>query len=98
MQSLSMGIIAVAVFAGVYYPHIEPSWGGGAPITATIYFAKDSLVLPGQSISVEIVDETDSGFYVIGGSDKKATFIPRSEVALVYYSKDTSGPFVTKTK
>ena len=72
--------------------------GRGAPIPATIYFAKDSLVLPGRSVSANILDEVDSGFYIIGGNDKKATFIPRCEVALVYYTDDASGPFVLKTK
>src|ERR1035437_6458195 len=97
-QSLALSITAVAGFAGLYYPHIKPSWGGGAPIPATIYFAKDSLVLPGRSVSANILDEVDSGFYIIGGNDKKATFIPRCEVALVYYTDDASGPFVLQTK
>jgi hypothetical protein len=63
-----------------------------------MYFTKDSLVSPGRSVSAKIVDETDAGFYVIGGNDKRATFIPRSEVVMVYYSDDTSGPFIIKTK
>jgi hypothetical protein len=97
-QSVTLCIGTVAGFSGLYYPHIKPSWGGGAPITAIIYFAKDSLILPSRSVSANILDETDNGFYVIGGNDKKATFIPRNEVTLVYYSDDASGPFVIKTK
>lgn len=54
--------------------------------------------MPGRSVSANILDEVDSGFYIIGGNDKKATFIPRCEVALVYYTDDASGPFVLKTK
>jgi len=97
-QSLTLSLLAVAGFAGIYYPHIKPSWGGGAPIPATIYFTKDSSVLPGGSISAKILDEVDGGFYLIGGSDKTATFIPRSEISLVYYSDDSSGPFVVKVR
>jgi hypothetical protein len=97
-QSVLLGITAVACFSGLYYPQMKPSWGGGAPVPATIYFAKEALVAPGRSISAKIVDETDGGFYVIGGNDKKATFIPRSQVAMVYYSDDTSGPFILKMK
>jgi hypothetical protein len=97
-QSLALGLAALAGFATLYYPRIKPSWGGGAPTPATIYFAKDSLVLPSRSASANILDEVDSGFYIIGGNDKKATFIPRSEVALIYYSDDASGPFVVKAK
>jgi len=97
-QSVGSGIGAVAAFSSFYYPQIKPSWGGGQPVPATIYFTKDSLVMPGRSVPAKIVDETESGFYVIGGSDKRATFIPRSEVAMVYYSDDNSGPFIIKTK
>jgi hypothetical protein len=97
-QSLALCLSAVGTFATLYYPHIKPSWGGGAPTPAIIYFAKDALVLPGQSVSAQILDEVDGGFYIIGGGDKKATFIPRSEIAMVYYSDDASGPFVIKTK
>jgi hypothetical protein len=97
-QSLFLSLGAVAGFATLYYPHIKPSWGGGAPTPATIYFSKDSLVLPGRSVSANILDEVDSGFYIIGGNDKKATFIPRSEVSAVYYSDDASGSFVVRGK
>ncbi len=97
-QSLGLGFLALAAFSSFYYPQMKPSWGGGAPVPATIYFDKNSLVLPGQSMSAKIVDETDGGFYIIGGNDKKATFIPRSEVAMVYYSDDTLGPFFMKPK
>jgi hypothetical protein len=98
IQSFALSITAVGVFASLYYPQIKPSWGGGAPVPATIYVTKDSLVLPGRSISAKVLDETDSGYYIIGGDDKRATFIPRSEVAMVYYSDDASGSFVAKTK
>ncbi len=97
-QSLALCLTAVGVFATLYYPHIKPSWGGGAPSPATIYFAKDSTILPGRSVSADILDEVDGGFYIIGGGDKKATFIPRSEVAMVYYSDDASGSFAVKVK
>ena len=96
--SVLLGISAVVAFSSFYYPQMKPSWGGGEPVPATIYFAKDYLVLQGRIVSAKIVDETDAGFYVVGGSDKRATFIPRSEVAMVYYSDDSSGPFIMKTK
>ena len=43
-QSLGLSLTAVASFATLYYPQIKPSWGGGAPTRATIYFAKDSCI------------------------------------------------------
>jgi hypothetical protein len=98
IQCVSFSIGAVTAFSTAYYPNIKPSWGGGSPIPATIYFTKDSLIMPSQSVAAKIIDETDGGFYIIGGSDTKATFIPRSAVAMVYYSDDSKGAFITKSK
>jgi hypothetical protein len=97
-QSLVLAMIAITSFSTLIYPHIRPSWGGGAPTPAIIYLAKDALILPGGSVSAKILEESESGFYVIGANDKKATFIPRSQVALIYYSDDSAGPFILKSK
>lgn len=97
-QSLGISLVILATFSTFYYPKIKTSWGGGAPIPATIYFSKDSPLLPNRNVSAKILDETDAGYYLIGANDKRATFIPRSEVAMVYYSDDGSGSFIVKTK
>ena len=86
------------IFASYYYPHIKSSWGGGAPIPVTLYFTKDSTIMPSQSIGALLIDESDAGLYVVGKNDKKATFIPRSAVGLVYYSDDISGFSLAKPK
>jgi peptidoglycan/LPS O-acetylase OafA/YrhL len=98
LQTLSFSILGVLVFALSYYPHISSSWGGGSPIPITIYLSKESMVTPGQSVAVLLVDESDAGLYVVGRGDKKATFIPRSGVGLVYYSDDVSGFSFAKPK
>jgi len=98
LQTLSFSILGVLVFASSYYPHINSSWGGGSPIPITMYFSKESMVMPGQSIAVLLVDESDAGLYVVGKNGKKATFIPRSAVGLVYYSDDISGFSLAKPK
>jgi hypothetical protein len=97
-QSLGWSITFLAVFSSIYYPQIQTSWGGGAPISAIIYFTKDSPLLPNRNVSAKILDETDAGFYLVGANDKRATFIPRSGIAMIYYSDDSSGPFIVKTK
>lgn len=89
---------ALLIFASYYYPHIKSSWGGGVPIPITIYFTKDSTIMPSQSIGALLVDESDAGLYVVGKNDKRATFIPRSAIGLVYYSDDVSGFSFAKPK
>jgi hypothetical protein len=85
-------------FASFYYPHIKSSWGGGRPIPVTIYFTKDSVIMPGQSVNALLIDESDSGLYVVGKKDKKATFIPHSSVGLVYFSDNVSDFSLSKPK
>lgn len=79
-------LLLLIIFAGAYYPHIKASLGGGAPINATIYFTKDSLVKPGHSVVAQVIEESDQGFYIAAPSETKALFIPRSDVALIYFS------------
>jgi hypothetical protein len=52
-------------FAQYYYPHIKASWGGGTPVNVTIYFTKDSAIKPSQTVSVQLVEESDEGFYIV---------------------------------
>jgi hypothetical protein len=96
--SLYLLITLLIIFASSYYPHIKPSWGGGAPFPITIYFTKDSTIIPNQSVGALLIDESDVGLYVVGKNEKKATFIPRSAVGLVYYSDDVSGFSLAKPK
>ena len=46
LQSGSLGIATVITFATFYYPGMKYSWGGGSPIPATLYFTKESAVMP----------------------------------------------------
>jgi hypothetical protein len=87
---------ALFLFATLYYPHIKASWGGGKPLPVTIFLTKNALPVPDQRMSVQLLDESDAGFYVLGQNDKRAVFIPRSSVSLVYYSdKVSDSPLLT---
>jgi len=81
---------SLIVFSLFYYPRIKPSLGGGSPINAVLYFTKDSAIKPNQSVSAQLVDESDAGFYIVGQGESKAIFVPRSSVSLVYFSDKSS--------
>jgi len=87
-----LGILFVVlfVFGHYYYPHVRSSWGGGAPVPVTIYFTKDSAIKPNQSLSAQLVEESDDGFYIVGLKEAKAVYVPRNAVALVYFSESIS--------
>ena len=52
--------------------------------------SKDSPISAGKTMSFRLIDESDSGYYVVAPDEKKAMFIPRSAVSLVYYSDEIS--------
>ncbi len=78
------------IFARFYYPQIKSAWGGGTPVPVTIYFSKDSALKPNQSVSVYLVDESETGFYIVGQNEKVAVFVPRNAISLVYFSGQLS--------
>jgi hypothetical protein len=96
--AVSQLLIALSYFGSVYYPHIKASWGGGAPVPVTILFAKESPILPGQYLSTQLLDESDAGLYIAGKNEKKASFIPRNEIASITYSDSPSVELQSKLK
>jgi len=89
-QPLFYALFALFLFASYYYPHIKTSWAGGNPVPVTLYFTKDSALKPNQSVSAQLLDETDAGFYIVGSNEDKAIFVPRNAVSLVYFSDKVS--------
>lgn len=77
---------ALLLFAQYYYPHIKASWGGGAPVNVTVYFTKESPISPNKAVSAQLIEESDEGFYIVGPNETRAIYVPRSAVALVYFS------------
>jgi hypothetical protein len=73
-------------FSREIYPRMKASWGGGTPANVTVYFTKDSLLSPSKAVQSQLIEESDEGFYIVGPKDSKAIFIPRSSVALIYFS------------
>ena len=83
---LGLLFLAVFVFAHYYYPHLRASWGGGAPASITVYFTKESALDPNKAVTAQLIEESDEGFYIVGPEETRAIFVPRSSVALVYFS------------
>jgi hypothetical protein len=83
---LGLLFVLLLIFSRGFYPHLKTSWGGGTPADVTVYFTKDSLLNPGKSVQAQLIEESDEGYYIVGPKDSKAIFIPRSAVALIYFS------------
>jgi hypothetical protein len=79
-------LLALLIFAKLYYPLMKSSVGGGFPVDIVMYFNKDSAIKPNQSASLRLIEESDAGFYVIAQGERRAIFVPRNSVSLVYFS------------
>jgi hypothetical protein len=75
-------------FSRELYPHLKTSWGGGTPANVTVYFTKDSLLNPNKAVQAQLIEESDEGYYIVGPKESIAVFVPRSAVALIYFSDD----------
>jgi hypothetical protein len=89
---LGLGIILLTTFSNAVFPQFKFSWGGGSPIPVVVYFSRDSRLLPGQQLDADILDESDSGFYIVQRGQTQAIFVPRSAVATLYFSDKPLDP------
>jgi hypothetical protein len=88
-QWLLNALAMLAVFAIGLYPTIPTGFGGGVPQHAQLFLTTPSPIDSTTMMDVWLVDESDSGFYVVRGrSDKDAVFLPRNSVSAVLYKHD----------
>jgi hypothetical protein len=89
----------LAIFSQFVYPHLRASWGGGTPANITVYFSKDSLIYPNKSLQAQLIEESEEGFYLVGSKESKALFVPRSSVAMIYFSdRPADSPILQNNK
>lgn len=81
----SMFLTVITLFSFGLYPRIYYTSGGGKPMSALICFSKQSDILAGQQVRANLLEQTDSGYYITEAGHGKALFIPNSAVAWVYY-------------
>jgi hypothetical protein len=74
------------VFGLFLFERIPPRFGGGQPVAVVFQFAGTSPIDGVVKDKFWLVDEGDSGFYVLQApEDKKGIFLPRASVAAIYY-------------
>jgi|SRR5579863_734508 len=76
----------------------EVFMGWGSPIVATLGRLKKFNFHGLAWHNSRILCEVDAGLYGLGAGEKKATFILRNDIGLIYYSGDTFGLLLPKSK
>ena len=86
IQGVSTVLLMIAGFATQIYPHIKAEWGGGVPISVTFYMSKDARLFQNAQLHLDLLDESESGYYAVARPGGRAIFFPRSAVGLIFYS------------
>ena len=84
---LVFDILVIPVVFGLFlFERIPSRFCGGAPVPVVFQFSGPSPVDGAVKNKFWLIDEGDSGFYVLQApDDKKGIFLPRSSVAAIYY-------------
>jgi hypothetical protein len=86
IASLLLALSAIPLYALFFFPFMKPSWGGGAPIPIVVYLSKDYPIRPSEKLKANLLETSDSGFYLTFGDDEKVTYVPRASVAAMEFT------------
>jgi len=79
-------LLIFLLFTNWFYPRIMPAIGDGQPSKVTIQFAGASPIDGLPQTDGWLVDETDSGYYLVRAqTDHQAIFLARPIVSVVYF-------------
>ena len=71
---------------------LPPRWGGGQLTPVQLFLSNAVPWSPANPIDAQMLDETDQGMYVLLSPTGKAFFVPRSNIASVYFGSRTDLP------
>ena len=89
MVALLLGVISM--YSVYLFPFMKASWGGGAPVSTVIYLSKDSPIHPSEQAKAELLENSDSGIYVIFDGEEKTTYVPRYLVTAMEFPTSPAG-------
>ena len=67
------------------FGNLHPRWGGGRPTPIQIFQNSATPGLPASPMDALLLDETDQGLYVLLSPTGKAFFIPRTNIATIFF-------------
>lgn len=88
--------VLIAMFVFGIFGNVRSRLGGGATTPVILYLNTPVEWLDSKVASVFLVDETDQGFYVLTAPTGNAFFLPRSNVASMYFGTKADLPKLGK--
>jgi hypothetical protein len=87
---LQLPVVAggLLLYSTLIYARILPAFGGGMPTPAVLYFESKNPLSSSGSADVQLIEESDKGFYVLDPRvDTMAYFLRRDIVSMIHYRK-----------
>lgn len=86
-------VLCLMAFYGTsVYARIEPKFGGGAPMPIVVYLNRPLPWSTSKDVTASLLEETSQGYFVSTPRSGNALFIPRSDVAAIYFGSSDSAP------
>jgi hypothetical protein len=83
--SWPLPLVIIWIYISQIFILLPPRWGGGQPTPIVVYLNNPVAWSPENPTQVLLLDETDQGIYVLLSPSGKAFFVPRSNVASVFF-------------
>ena len=83
---LFWSLTVLSVYSANLFPRIKSNWGGGKPIPALLTVASSSGSKGGEELLVDLVEATDSGYYVILAGQKNVVYFPKASAQLIEFT------------
>ena len=80
MAYVALSLTLISLYAALIFPSVKGTWGGGAPVPATIAVSKSSLTHPGERLQVEMLEATDSGYYFQQSGQKTVSYLLKASI------------------
>jgi hypothetical protein len=87
--ALFWSLSLLSLYGTFLFPKIKSNWGGGTPIPALLTMASTRESAPTEELRVNLIEATDSGYYVMLDPQTNVTYIPKASVQAIEFTTQT---------
>jgi hypothetical protein len=84
-RNWASALLILWLYISQVFSSLPPRWGGGQPTPVVIFQNAPAPWSPSNPMDALLLDETDQGLYVLLSPNGKAFFVPRGNVASIFF-------------
>jgi hypothetical protein len=85
-SALFFSLSLLSLYGTILFPRIKSNWGGGAPIAALLIVAPATGLTPNEELRGNLIEATDSGYYLTLDGKRNVTYFPKSSVQRIEFT------------